>query len=103
MEPLKQPINYLAQTSSYSQPSYTPPPQQYTNSYISPFSPMQQVAFYTASQPQQQPQQPQYMNHVNPTNQQPVVLETSNLGNVTVEVAQQHIALVSAMVSSYTV
>ena len=29
------------------------------------------------------------------------MLETSNLNNVTVEIAQQHVALVSAMVASY--
>src|ERR1043165_3325299 len=92
MESSKPTTNYLTQTSSYSQPSYIPP--QY-NSYISPLSPMQQASFYTANQTQQP------INQVTQPNQQPVVLDTSNLGNVTVEVAQQHIALVSAMVSSY--
>ena len=55
MESPKPTINYMAQTSSYSQPSYPQPPpqQQYNNSYIPPFSPMQQAAFYTASQSQQ--------------------------------------------------
>ena len=48
IEPTKTPINYLAQTSSYTPPSYT-------TTYIPPFSPMQQAACYSASvnQPQQ--------------------------------------------------
>ena len=35
------------------------------------------------------------------SSQNPIVLETSNLNNVTVEIARQHVALVSAMVASY--
>src|ERR1044071_3084208 len=93
MDSSKPTTNYTPpQYNSYSQPSYTPP--QYS-SYISPISPMQQASFYTANQTQQP------ANQVTQHKQKPVVLDTSNLGNVTVEVAQQHIALVSAMVSSY--
>ena len=99
VEPTKTPINYLAQTSSYTPPSYP-------TTYIPPFSPMQQVALYSANL--NQPQQQSYIPQMNPTqmnpsqpNQSPIVLETSNLNNVTVEVAQQHVALVSAMVASY--
>src|ERR1044071_6498121 len=98
VEPTKTPINYLAQTSSYTPPSYP------TTTYIPPFSPMQQAACYSANQPQQQI----YIPQMNPmqvsqsqTNQSLIVLETSNLNNVTVEIAQQHVALVSAMVASY--
>src|ERR1043165_5232352 len=98
VEPTKAPINYLAQTSSYTPQSYQTP------NFIPPFSPMQQAACYTASQPQQLPYNP-HMNQMQITqtqsNQSPIVLETSNLNNVTVEIAQQHVALVSAMVASY--
>ena len=66
---------------------------------------MQQAACYSASQPQQQqpynPQMNQMQITQSQTNQSPIVLETSNLNNVTVEIAQQHVALVSAMVASY--
>src|ERR1043165_4161057 len=98
VEPTKAPINYLAQTSSYTPQSYQTP------NFIPPFSPLQQAACYTASQPQQQPYNP-HMNQMQITqtqsNQSLIVLETSNLNNVTVEIAQQHVALVSAMVASY--
>src|ERR1043165_4786163 len=58
IEPTKTPINYLAQTSSYTPPSYP-------TTYIPPFSPMQQAACYSASL--NQPQQQSYIPQIDPS------------------------------------
>ncbi|MFS7948153.1 putative transcription factor interactor and regulator CCHC(Zn) family [Helianthus anomalus] len=83
---------FVSNTSSFPFPQVNPAQPQFDpRSYIP-----------VPSQPQAQPpQQAHYSNNPQPTNPNIVRVDTSNLSQVSIEVAKEHVELINTMVSAY--
>ncbi|KAM0017115.1 hypothetical protein Hdeb2414_s0028g00704351 [Helianthus debilis subsp. tardiflorus] len=100
---------FVSNTSSFSFPQSTAAPAFDPRSYIptpqvNPTQPQFDPRSYipVPSQPQvQPPQQAHFSNNPQPSNPNTVRVDTSNLSQVSIEVAKEHVELINTMVSAY--